>query len=134
MAYLELSPAIAALRVRPEEFEFSNDTLHHLGSRHRFRFLSEDSVEIHADCGCAILKASKEQALHTPQSRACGAALSELLSANSERRPLRQLGGASGPVTDPAGNPLAKSFELSNSGQTRSTPLPSLRGGEPRVN
>jgi hypothetical protein len=44
MAYLELSPAIAALRARPEEFEFSNDTLHHLGSRHRFRFLSEDSV------------------------------------------------------------------------------------------
>jgi hypothetical protein len=61
MAYLELSPAIAALRARPEEFEFSNDTLHHLGSRHGFRFLSEDSVEIHADCGCAILKASQEQ-------------------------------------------------------------------------
>ncbi len=59
MAYLELSPAIAALRARPEEF--SDDTLHHLGSRHRFRFLSEDSVEIHADCGCSILKASQEQ-------------------------------------------------------------------------
>jgi hypothetical protein len=62
MAYLELSPAIAALRARPEEFEFSNDTLHHLGSRHRFRFLSEDSVEIHADCGCSLLRASPEQA------------------------------------------------------------------------
>src|ERR1700722_15325393 len=61
MAYLELSPAIAALRARPEEFEFSNDTLHHLRSRHRFRFRSEDSVEIHADCGCALLKASQEQ-------------------------------------------------------------------------
>ena len=61
MAYLELSPAITALRARPEEFEFSNDTLHHPRSRHRFRFLSEDSVEIHADCGCAILKASQEQ-------------------------------------------------------------------------
>src|SRR5688572_24465823 len=61
MAYLELSPAIAALRARPEEFEFSNDTLHHLGSRHRFRFPSEDSVEIHADCGCSLLKASQEQ-------------------------------------------------------------------------
>ena len=59
MAYLELSPAIAALRARPEEF--SDDTLHHLGSRHRFRFLSEDSVEIHADCGCSVLKASQEQ-------------------------------------------------------------------------
>jgi hypothetical protein len=62
MAYLELSPAIAALRARPEEFEFSNDTLHHLGSRHRFRFPNEDRVEIHADCGCALLEASQEQA------------------------------------------------------------------------
>src|SRR5262249_9512304 len=61
MAYLELSPAIAALRARPEEFEFSNDTLHHLGSRHRFRFFNEESVEIHADCDCALLKASQEQ-------------------------------------------------------------------------
>src|SRR5260370_25001012 len=61
MAYLELSPAIAALRPRPEEFEFSNDTLHHLGSRHRFLFLSEDSVQIHADCDCSIFKASQEQ-------------------------------------------------------------------------
>jgi hypothetical protein len=54
MAYLELSPAIAALRARPEEFEFSNDTLHHLGSRHRFRFISEDSVEIHAPTAAAL--------------------------------------------------------------------------------
>ena len=61
MVYLDLSPAIAALRTQPEEFEFSNDTLHHLGSRHSFRFPSEDSVEIHADCGCALLKASQEQ-------------------------------------------------------------------------
>ena len=61
MSYLELSPAIAALRARPEEFEFSNDTLHHPSSRHRFRFLREDCVEIHADCGCALLKASRKQ-------------------------------------------------------------------------
>src|SRR5882762_2137413 len=61
MAYLELSPAIAALRARPEEFEFSNDTLHHLDSRHSFRFLNDESVEIHAHCGCAFLKASQEQ-------------------------------------------------------------------------
>ena len=61
MAYLDLSPAIAALHARPEEFEFTVDTLHHLGSGHRFRFPSEDSVEIHADCECALLKASREQ-------------------------------------------------------------------------
>jgi hypothetical protein len=62
MAYLELSPAIAALRARPEDFEFSNDTPHHLQSGHRFHFLSEDNVEIHANCDCALLKASQEQA------------------------------------------------------------------------
>ena len=61
MAYLDLSPAITALRARPEEFEFTNDTLYHLGSRHGFRFSSEDNVAIHADCGCALLKASQEQ-------------------------------------------------------------------------
>jgi hypothetical protein len=33
-----------------------------LGSRHRFRFVSEDEVEIHAACDCAILRASREQA------------------------------------------------------------------------
>ena len=62
MTCLELSPAITAIRARPEEFEFSNNTLHHLGSRHRFRFVSEDEVEIHAACDCAILRASREQA------------------------------------------------------------------------
>jgi len=61
MAYLELSPAIAALRARPEEFEFSNDTLHHVRSRHRFHFVSEDDVQIHADCDCSLLRASREQ-------------------------------------------------------------------------
>ena len=61
MAYLELSPAIAALRARPEEFELAGETLHHVSSRHRFRFLSDDELEIHADCGCVFLKASQEQ-------------------------------------------------------------------------
>ncbi len=61
MAYLELAPAITALRSRPEEFEFSNDTLHHMKSRHRFRFLSEDDMEIHAECDCSFLRASREQ-------------------------------------------------------------------------
>ena len=35
MTYLDLAPAITALRARPEEFEFSNDTLYHPRSRHR---------------------------------------------------------------------------------------------------
>jgi hypothetical protein len=61
MTYLELAPAITALRSRPEEFEFSNNTLHHLNSRHRFRFVSEDDVRIEAACNCATLRASPEQ-------------------------------------------------------------------------
>jgi hypothetical protein len=62
MTYLELAPAISAIRSRPEEFEFSNKTLHHLASRHRFRFLSDDEVEIYAACDCSTLRASPEQA------------------------------------------------------------------------
>jgi hypothetical protein len=66
MTYLELSPAITALRARPEEFELRDDTLDHLGSRHSFRFLAEDEVRIEALCGCSQLRASREQsrALH----------------------------------------------------------------------
>jgi hypothetical protein len=60
--YLELAPAITALRSRPEEFEFSNGTLHHLPSRHRFRFESDDDVRIEAMCDCSLLRAKPEQA------------------------------------------------------------------------
>jgi hypothetical protein len=62
MTYLDLAPAITALRSRPEEFEFSNETLHHLRSRHRFRFVGEDDVRIDAVCDCALLRAKPEQA------------------------------------------------------------------------
>ena len=61
MAYLELAPAITAIRSRPAEFEFSDDTLHHLRSRHSFRFLSDSDLEIHAACDCSRLRASPEQ-------------------------------------------------------------------------
>ena len=61
MTYLELSPAITALRSRPEEFELRDNALHHLGSRHSFRFLRDDEVRIEAFCGCAQLRASREQ-------------------------------------------------------------------------
>ena len=62
MTYLELAPAITAIRSRPEEFEFSHDGLHHLPSRHRFRFISEGDVRIDAACDCSTLQASPEQA------------------------------------------------------------------------
>jgi hypothetical protein len=61
MTYLELAPAISALRSRPEEFEFSNSALHHLRSRHSFHFVGEDDLQIHAACDCASLRASPEQ-------------------------------------------------------------------------
>jgi hypothetical protein len=60
--YLELAPAITALRSRPEEFELGHDALHHLPSRHRFRFQSEDDLRIEALCDCSLLRARPEQA------------------------------------------------------------------------
>lgn len=62
MTYLDLAPAISALRSRPEDFEFSHDSLYHLRSRHRFHFVSEGDVRIDAACDCAQLRASREQA------------------------------------------------------------------------
>lgn len=66
MTYLELAPAITALRSRPDEFELRDNALHHVGSRHSFRFLSEDEVRIEAFCDCSQLRATAEQsrALH----------------------------------------------------------------------
>ena len=62
MTYLDLAPAITALRARPEEFAFSNNTLHHPRSRHSFRFPNEDDVQIDAICDCSLLRAKPEQA------------------------------------------------------------------------
>ena len=56
MTYLELAPAITAIRSRPEEFEFSSGMLHHLRSRHSFRFMSDDDVKFQAACDCALLR------------------------------------------------------------------------------
>lgn len=61
MTYLDLAPAITALRSRPEEFDFFNNRLHHRRSRHSFRFVGEDDVRIEAACDCAYLSAKLEQ-------------------------------------------------------------------------
>jgi hypothetical protein len=61
MTYLDLAPAITAIRSRPEEFEFSFDMLHHRPSRHHFRFITEDEVRIDAACDCSLLRATPEQ-------------------------------------------------------------------------
>src|SRR5260370_27003144 len=62
MAILDLSRAIPAIRARPEEFEFSGNSLHHVRSRHMFQFLDDGDVQIYADCNCTTLRASLEQA------------------------------------------------------------------------
>jgi len=61
MTYLELAPAITALRSRPAEFELRDNALHHLGSRHSFRFVSPDEVRIEAFCDCSQLSATPRQ-------------------------------------------------------------------------
>ena len=61
MTYLALAPAIAALRSRPEEFELRDNVLHHLGSRHSFRFAAEDEIRIEAACDCSVLRASPQE-------------------------------------------------------------------------
>jgi hypothetical protein len=61
MTYLELAPAITALRSRPAEFELRDNALHHFGSRHSFRFLKPDEVRIEAFCDCSQLRASPRQ-------------------------------------------------------------------------
>src|SRR5260221_9951061 len=61
MVYLDLGPAITAIRARPEEFEFSGDTLYHPRSRHSFCFLNDGDVQVHANCDCSTLRTSSEQ-------------------------------------------------------------------------
>jgi hypothetical protein len=55
MAYLEVSPMIAALRERPEDFEINRGWLTHFPSRHSYRIDSEGNVRLHAHCDCAFL-------------------------------------------------------------------------------
>lgn len=62
MTTLDLAPAIAALRARPEEFDLVNDTLRHRRSRHAFRQVGEDDIQIDAFCDCALLRATPQQA------------------------------------------------------------------------
>jgi hypothetical protein len=67
MAYLDVNPMIVALRTSPEEFEMDDGWLHHIRSRHSFRFDAHGRVEIQANCHCASLSVRHDQ---TPQLRA----------------------------------------------------------------
>ncbi|MGH6990594.1 MAG: hypothetical protein ACREFD_14940 [Stellaceae bacterium] len=62
MAYLDVSPMIDALRTAPEEFEMDDGWLHHLRSRHGFKFNAAGSVRIRANCDCALLRVKHDQA------------------------------------------------------------------------
>jgi hypothetical protein len=71
MAYLNVSPMMTSLRTMPEEFEVKEGWLHHIPSRHDFRFDPEGNVELHAQCDCSHL------AVHADQSRQLSAAYKE---------------------------------------------------------
>ena len=61
MPYLDVNPMMTALRTAPEEFELVSGWLHHIRSRHSFRFSPDDQVEIRAACNCALLAVRPEQ-------------------------------------------------------------------------
>ena len=61
MTYLDASPMIHALRTSPETFEFTNGSLHHIPSRHRFQFDWEGRVRVEARCDCAFLAVNRDQ-------------------------------------------------------------------------
>ena len=71
MAYLDVGPMIHALRASPEHFEFTNGSLHHIPSRHKFQFDWEGRVRVEARCDCAFL------AVNTGQESAICEAFSE---------------------------------------------------------
>ena len=59
--FLDVSPMIEALRIRPMDFEWDGSWLHHLPSDHRFKVDEEGDVRIDARCDCAILRVRREQ-------------------------------------------------------------------------
>jgi hypothetical protein len=60
MAYLELSPMIAALRDRPADFEVDRGWLVHFPSRHCFMFDGLGNVAMRTRCECAHLSVRLE--------------------------------------------------------------------------
>jgi hypothetical protein len=61
MAYLDLSPMLQAMRVRPSEFEVQGAYLHHVPSHHLLNFDTSGNARVHARCDCAMLAVSREQ-------------------------------------------------------------------------
>src|SRR5260221_5838388 len=61
MAYLDLSPMLQAMRVRPSEFEMQGAYLHHVPSHHLLNFDTSGHARVHARCDCAMLDVSRDQ-------------------------------------------------------------------------
>jgi hypothetical protein len=61
MNYLDVSPMIVSLRTRPDDFEINRGWLHHVPSRHRFKFDSEGNVRLDARCDCSLLAVKRQQ-------------------------------------------------------------------------
>jgi hypothetical protein len=61
MAYLDLSPMLQAMRLRPSEFEMQGVCLHHIPSHHLLNFDTTGLARVHARCDCALLDVSREQ-------------------------------------------------------------------------
>ena len=59
--FLDVAPMISALHFQPVDFEYSQNWLRHVPSRHRFRFDRSGLVTIDARCGCASQSVSPEQ-------------------------------------------------------------------------
>jgi hypothetical protein len=61
VAYLDISPMLAALREQPATFSMAKGWLKHRPSRHRFKVDAAGHVIIDAECGCSGLSVRLEQ-------------------------------------------------------------------------
>src|SRR5262245_33435682 len=61
MAYLDVSPMVAALRENPSHFEIRHGLVQHITSRHSCQFDARGKVSIDARCNCSFLSVRSEQ-------------------------------------------------------------------------
>jgi hypothetical protein len=61
MNYLDVSPMVASLRTRPDDFEMMHGWLRHTPSRHNFYFGPDGDVRIDARCDCSMLAVKSDQ-------------------------------------------------------------------------
>jgi hypothetical protein len=61
MAYLDISPMLAAMREQPDTFSLSHGWLKHRPSHHRFKVQADGYVTVDSECGCADLSVRSGQ-------------------------------------------------------------------------